>query len=261
MKRIHFLLTLALSSMLIFSLLANFSVFAEEFDPSGEYENFGYELLDDGTIEITAFYYYENDAISISIPDKIQNIKVTGIGSHAFMMCDSIKSVNIPEGVEYIGEGAFEMCNDLESVSLPNSLENIGELAFYDCGKLKKVTIPKNVTNIGEKAFGYYYNDWEESKVPDFHINCYMASAGEKYMFYNIFEYTLLDAVNLNYGDANCDSKVTAADVLVIRKSIAGQELTFGIVASDVNCDRKITTSDVLLIRKKIAGQNIILGT
>ena len=64
----------------------------------------------------------------------------------------------------------------------------------------------------------------------------------------------------LVYGDVTADEKVTAGDVLAIRKFVAGQKITFDTFAADVNTDGKITASDVLLIRKHIAGQNIVLG-
>lgn len=59
------------------------------------------------------------------------------------------------------------------------------------------------------------------------------------------------------YGDATGDGKVTAADVLIIRKNIAGQSVTLNIDLSDVNKDGKLTAADVLIIRKHIAGQQI----
>lgn len=64
----------------------------------------------------------------------------------------------------------------------------------------------------------------------------------------------------ITYGDANGDGKITAADVLMIRKSIAGQSIAINNAASDVNCDGKLTAADVLLIRKFIAGQSVVLG-
>lgn len=64
----------------------------------------------------------------------------------------------------------------------------------------------------------------------------------------------------LNYGDVTSDEKVTASDVLQIRKSIAGQNVQFDTYAADVNVDGKVTASDVLMIRKYIAGQDIVFG-
>lgn len=59
------------------------------------------------------------------------------------------------------------------------------------------------------------------------------------------------------WGDANGDGKVTANDVLLIRKFAAGQSVSLDRNMSDVNQDGKITANDVLMIRKKIAGQNV----
>lgn len=64
----------------------------------------------------------------------------------------------------------------------------------------------------------------------------------------------------VTYGDANNDGKITAADVLIIRKHIAGQSVKLDTNVSDVNVDGKVTAADVLLIRKFIAGQDVTLG-
>ena len=64
----------------------------------------------------------------------------------------------------------------------------------------------------------------------------------------------------LTYGDANDDGNVTAIDVLLIRKYLAGQSVKIKVAVCDVTVDNKITAADVLLIRKYIAGQNVTLG-
>lgn len=58
------------------------------------------------------------------------------------------------------------------------------------------------------------------------------------------------------YGDASADGKIAIADVLKIRKYIAGLESEDGlsILAADANGDGSISIADVLLIRKYIAG-------
>lgn len=60
-----------------------------------------------------------------------------------------------------------------------------------------------------------------------------------------------------NSGDANGDAKITANDVLLIRKSIAGQKVDIYDAAADVNHDGKVTANDALLIRRFIAGQPV----
>ena len=73
-------------------------------------------------------------------------------------------------------------------------------------------------------------------------------------------DYCGVNLTPIVYGDVNGDGKVTAADVLLIRKNIAGQNVPVSKDVADVNCDGKLTASDVLLIRKYIAGQNVKLG-
>lgn len=72
--------------------------------------------------------------------------------------------------------------------------------------------------------------------------------------------YSVQGVTPLVYGDVTGDAKVTANDVLLIRKSIAGQEIDIDPFAADVNVDGYATANDVLLIRKFVAGQNIVFG-
>lgn len=68
----------------------------------------------------------------------------------------------IPNSVSYLGhtysvisinEGAFLQCDELTSVSIPNTITSIGNLAFYGCTSLTSVDIPNSVTTIGTLAF------------------------------------------------------------------------------------------------------------
>lgn len=82
--------------MLVMSLsVANITAFAAE-------ENgFTYNVLDDGTVEITR--YTGTDA-QITIPSEIDGKSVTSIGDQAFISCTEITSVVIPEGVKKSGD-------------------------------------------------------------------------------------------------------------------------------------------------------------
>ena len=55
---------------------------------------------------------------------------VTSIGNYAFMLCESLTSVEIPNSVTIIGSEAFEYCSSLTSVEIPNSVTSIGVYAF-----------------------------------------------------------------------------------------------------------------------------------
>lgn len=212
---------------------------------------------------------------------------ISQINRWTFNNCINLKIITIPDSVQSIEQGAFHSCQAMTSVNIGKGVEAIYSEAFLDCRSLKSVVIPQNVYRI-DQGFGYRDSDdgfCFEVKMEDFYIYCYSGTEGQNYAYNNNFSYTLIDgmeptiptessvvttsAVNtttttvaygLIYGDANDDGKITAADVLLIRKSIAGQNVSLNRQASDVNVDEKLTASDVLLIRKYIAGQSIHLG-
>ena len=91
---------------------------------------------------------------------------VTTIGSDAFVDCDSLTSITIPDSVTTIGGSAFHYCNRLTSVTIPDSVTTIGEYAFFDCSRLTSVTIPDGVTTIGNNAF-YHCSRLTSVTIPD----------------------------------------------------------------------------------------------
>ncbi|MBD5156644.1 MAG: leucine-rich repeat domain-containing protein [Butyrivibrio sp.] len=113
----------------------------------GEWE---YELLEDGTAEITA---YKGKEFELEIPESIDGVSVTVISDHTFSGCGDLTSVTIPDSVTGIGDGAFEKCGSLTSVTIPDSVTDIGVFAFSFCGSLTSVTIPKGVTVISNGVF------------------------------------------------------------------------------------------------------------
>ncbi|MEG1924093.1 MAG: leucine-rich repeat domain-containing protein, partial [Clostridia bacterium] len=85
----------------------------------------------------------------------INNVEynVISIRYRAFINCDSLISVTLPNSVISIGNGAFYDCNNLISITLPSSVTSIGDWAFYNCDSLKSITLPSGVMSIGEAAF------------------------------------------------------------------------------------------------------------
>ena len=63
-----------------------------------------------------------------------------------------------------------------------------------------------------------------------------------------------------SYGDANADSKINMADVLVLRKYLAKWNVTLNLENADCNADTKINMADVLLLRKYLAKWSVTLG-
>ncbi len=81
------------------------------------------------------------------------NGNITLIGYQAFLRCNKLTSITIPDSVTSIGDDAFYYCEALTSITIPNSVTEIGESAFYYCHDLKSVTIGNSVTAIGNDAF------------------------------------------------------------------------------------------------------------
>lgn len=94
-------------------------------------------MLINNNTEIEIVSYTEKTS-SVVIPSEINNMKVTSIGDCAFSDCDTIKSVTIPEGVEYIGEEVFLACTSLETINIPNTVTSIGSNAFGECKRQQK---------------------------------------------------------------------------------------------------------------------------
>ena len=81
--------------------------------------------------------------------------KVTEIGDHAFMECDSLQRMILPDGLKKIGDGAFGNCDQLSTIVLPEGLESIGEGAFALCDSLRMVILPDSLQLIGQDAYAY----------------------------------------------------------------------------------------------------------
>ena len=92
-----------------------------------ESEGYLYELLPDGTAEITESDFYIETA---NIPSTTAGSTVTSIGEKAFWMCINLTEVIIPDTVTDISKDAFGMCEKLETIIIPESVTSVGPSAF-----------------------------------------------------------------------------------------------------------------------------------
>ena len=104
-----------------------------------------------GEVEIRKFI---GTAINVSIPDEIEGMPVTSIGSSAFNGA-ALTKVIIPKGVTHIHYGAFSECSSLTSVVLPEGLIDIGSSVFRRCSALANIAFPESVIKIDDSAFSY----------------------------------------------------------------------------------------------------------
>ncbi len=59
---------------------------------------------------------------------------VTAIGNSAFIVCEELTDISIPDTVSAIGTSAFELCQKLTDISIPDSVVSIGNFAFFWSG-------------------------------------------------------------------------------------------------------------------------------
>lgn len=61
-------------------------------------------------------------------------------------------------------------------------------------------------------------------------------------------------------GDVNCDWKMNAKDIQMLRQHVAGWEVDYNPDAADVNCDGSINAKDIQRLRQYIAGWEVTIG-
>jgi len=137
----------AIILMILMILLLPSAIIRAEALNAGDYT---YEILENGTAEITGF---QGEGTDIEIPAMIDDLPVTSIGHNAFAYKNALKSVSIPEGVISIGDHAFAESPAIESIRMPESLVRIGNGAFQGCVLLKEAVLPAGLVRIGWNPF------------------------------------------------------------------------------------------------------------
>lgn len=102
------------------------------------------------------------------------NLKKTGvkikdgtltIAGQAFSFKKNLKTISIPNSVEYIGENAFYNCEKMKSVKIPSNIKKIDNQAFAGCFQLLKISAPKKYFDIGISAFSESLWDEDNYKL------------------------------------------------------------------------------------------------
>lgn len=112
------------------------------------------------TIEDYAFVHCER-LKKLSLPDSL-----TRIGAFSFSGCKRLKQVDLPMGLSIIGPSAFRLCDGLQKVDLPSGLQTIYPSAFSYCGNLSQVSCPSGLRVLPVSCFAYCAN-LQEISLPE----------------------------------------------------------------------------------------------
>ena len=91
---------------------------------------------------------------NITVPEFVDGNRVISVDSFAFRRNESLKSISLPDSVDYIGAEAFAWCRNLCSISF-NGVIHISERAFMGCDSLVSAHVGEKLNIMGKKAFAY----------------------------------------------------------------------------------------------------------
>ena len=107
-----------------------------------------YEVLDDDTLRLTSYKGNETD---VYVPERIGKKTVTALGDYVFSSktpsgtskpadrkaaLEQIRTIVLPDGINFIGKEAFRGCDNLTSITLPDRVTDISYWAFIGCKNL-----------------------------------------------------------------------------------------------------------------------------
>ncbi|WP_455720695.1 leucine-rich repeat protein [Agathobacter sp.] len=164
---------------------------------------FTYYESNDGEIELVEAPAGITEFDGVIKSDKAgeADVHVTGIGDQAFMNCDQLKWVTLPEDVTSIGYRAFDDCDSLEGVLIQTKDHiTIGNEAFDDCESLRFVASnamsATMVDDYNPQIYAFYPSDWIRSNsfffVPE-DAEGYGNSANKLWGYDAIVEYNIRD--------------------------------------------------------------------
>ncbi|MCT4634371.1 MAG: leucine-rich repeat protein [Firmicutes bacterium] len=231
-------------------------------------------ITEGDTATITGYYGSE---IEITVPENMAGKVVDKIGSAVFKNKISVTSVELPDTIKEIGLEAFMACENLVSIDLPQNLEKIGAKSFEGNIKLSALSIPTNVSNIGEEAFSNCRNlasiSFKGDICPIIGVNSFNGIAAESKAYipesgsgYSEESYPFIDGNPLKMmrlsSSTNIESMVSPSDVIfdgkIIKKEVEYETTRISVdlkvegngtwkLYEDKECTKEITDKTVSL--------------
>lgn len=82
-----------------------------------------------------------------------ENEAKPGIGYNAFARCESLKNIDLPDGISEILRLVFAGCISLEEIKIPSNVTKLYQSLFAGCSSLEHVNMPNNITEIEYGVF------------------------------------------------------------------------------------------------------------
>ncbi len=106
------------------------------------------------TISYLAYFFGADtpNGMGFRLPTTLDTVILTQqkvLDDRAFLECDKLTMVLLPEGLQSIGDFAFMGCTKLHYLPLPETLTDIGEYAFANCRALVRFSLPNRLQKIG----------------------------------------------------------------------------------------------------------------
>lgn len=90
-----------------------------------------------------------------NITSMVVAASVALVDEFAYFGCVYLEQAYFLGDLPYISDGMFAYCQSLTTIQLPNGVEYIGDYAFYYCTALEEITIPQSVEYLGVQSFVY----------------------------------------------------------------------------------------------------------
>ena len=147
---------------------------------------------DEEMVIIDGVYYSKDKTILLDNDDEsIKNVNIIDgvieIEDFAFAGCKNLETIELPDSLETIDAFAFKGCVALKKVKLPDSLMELGHDAFKGCTSLTSLKIPKYVTNIAKSLVANCPNLevlYIPSTITEFSKGCFLDSSFKEIRVY-----------------------------------------------------------------------------
>ncbi len=113
---------------------------------------------------VTIFSCDRSKEGEVEVPSEMEGLPVTTIGAGAFLRCEGVTRIVLPDTVTSIGASAFSGMSSLMKVNIPSGVVRFSDHMFWECHELRAIDFPTGLKEIGDYAF--YYSGIKSAILP-----------------------------------------------------------------------------------------------